>query len=358
MPVRVVAVSSVDRAAVDRLQPRRVVAGPSLLARVGEAGSELVVERGAGRGGRRGERHGGRQEGEVAVQRAAGAAQVGEAEAFDVSVAVVVAAAPSRRRGSCRGSTAPSRRGRVAPGKLWPPPKVRRKPGRVPAKTFTWSTRPCAAAGGTAKPAGRTAASSRVSASAGARGSERRDAPPLGRHFPMGLRPALGNSPHRSHRTRKVTDPASRTPRTAHLARRFARRARARPPFRRVILRFDAGWNRHHCDIGQPCQLQNTGPRFDADRNRHRRDRRRRRRGAGRRLRGRRPRGGADSEPARGEPSVDVVSPRNGARQASRAVVVKLEIHNFRLAPLHFGGEPQLGEGQHPLRPQQGARLR
>lgn len=50
-------------------------------------------------------------------------------------------------------------------------------------------------------------------------------------------------------------------------------------------------------------------------------------------------------EPARGEPSVDIVSPRNGARQASRAVVVKVEIHNFRLAPLHFGDEPQLGEG-------------
>lgn len=50
-------------------------------------------------------------------------------------------------------------------------------------------------------------------------------------------------------------------------------------------------------------------------------------------------------EPAPGEPSVEIVSPRNGARQASRAVVVKVEVHNFRLAPLHFGGEPQLGEG-------------
>jgi hypothetical protein len=46
-----------------------------------------------------------------------------------------------------------------------------------------------------------------------------------------------------------------------------------------------------------------------------------------------------------GEPSVDIVSPRNGARQASHAVVVKVEIQNFRLSPRHFGGEPQLGEG-------------
>jgi hypothetical protein len=51
------------------------------------------------------------------------------------------------------------------------------------------------------------------------------------------------------------------------------------------------------------------------------------------------------SEPAPGEPSVEVISPRNGARQRSRAVVVKVEIRNFRLAPRHFGGEPQLGEG-------------
>jgi hypothetical protein len=46
-----------------------------------------------------------------------------------------------------------------------------------------------------------------------------------------------------------------------------------------------------------------------------------------------------------GQPSVDIVSPRNGARQASHAVVVKVKVHNFKLAPLHFGGEPQLGEG-------------
>ncbi|HEY7455855.1 MAG TPA: hypothetical protein VH703_01160 [Solirubrobacterales bacterium] len=46
-----------------------------------------------------------------------------------------------------------------------------------------------------------------------------------------------------------------------------------------------------------------------------------------------------------GEPSVEIVSPRNGARQSDRAVVVKTRIHNFRLAPRRFGGEPQLGEG-------------
>jgi hypothetical protein len=57
----------------------------------------------------------------------------------------------------------------------------------------------------------------------------------------------------------------------------------------------------------------------------------------------------SDGEPQRtvvpGRPSVDIISPRNGARQSSRAVVVKVEVENFRLAPRHFGGEPQLGEG-------------
>jgi len=59
--------------------------------------------------------------------------------------------------------------------------------------------------------------------------------------------------------------------------------------------------------------------------------------------------GGGD-EPAQaaaipGQPRVDVTSPRNGSRQTSRAVVVKVEIANFHLAPRHFGAEPQLGEG-------------
>lgn len=46
-----------------------------------------------------------------------------------------------------------------------------------------------------------------------------------------------------------------------------------------------------------------------------------------------------------GEPAVEIISPRNGARQNSHAVVVKVAIENFQLAPLQFGREPQLGEG-------------
>jgi hypothetical protein len=60
--------------------------------------------------------------------------------------------------------------------------------------------------------------------------------------------------------------------------------------------------------------------------------------------------GGGGGTPARpapgpGEPGVEVISPRNGARQSSRAVVVKVRLSNFKLAPAHFGGEPLLGEG-------------
>lgn len=46
-----------------------------------------------------------------------------------------------------------------------------------------------------------------------------------------------------------------------------------------------------------------------------------------------------------GEPSVTIVSPRNGARQRSHAVVVKVQVANFQLSPAHFGGEPELGQG-------------
>lgn len=53
----------------------------------------------------------------------------------------------------------------------------------------------------------------------------------------------------------------------------------------------------------------------------------------------------AKAPAAPGEPAVEVISPRNGARQASRAVVVRVHVRNFQLAPRHFGGEPQLGEG-------------
>jgi len=61
--------------------------------------------------------------------------------------------------------------------------------------------------------------------------------------------------------------------------------------------------------------------------------------------------GKASSEPtpaeARvpGEPSVEIISPRNGARQTARAVVVKVRVENFELAPRQFGGEPQLDQG-------------
>jgi len=46
-----------------------------------------------------------------------------------------------------------------------------------------------------------------------------------------------------------------------------------------------------------------------------------------------------------GEPTVAVVSPRNGARQSARSVVVKVRVANFQLSPAHFGGEPELGQG-------------
>ncbi len=61
--------------------------------------------------------------------------------------------------------------------------------------------------------------------------------------------------------------------------------------------------------------------------------------------------GHADSESAKasearpGQPTVSIISPRNGARQSSRAAVVRVAIENFQLAPLQFGREPQLGEG-------------
>jgi hypothetical protein len=53
----------------------------------------------------------------------------------------------------------------------------------------------------------------------------------------------------------------------------------------------------------------------------------------------------ASSAAVPGQPSVDIVSPRNGARQTSHAVVVKAIVHNFALAPRQFGRDPQLGEG-------------
>jgi len=46
-----------------------------------------------------------------------------------------------------------------------------------------------------------------------------------------------------------------------------------------------------------------------------------------------------------GRPTIEFVSPRNGAVQRGKAVVVKVDIDNFRLAPRHFGGEPLLRQG-------------
>jgi hypothetical protein len=53
----------------------------------------------------------------------------------------------------------------------------------------------------------------------------------------------------------------------------------------------------------------------------------------------------ASSEGPPGQPTVEIVSPRNGARQNARAVVVKVAVENFELAPAHFDREPELGQG-------------
>jgi hypothetical protein len=52
-----------------------------------------------------------------------------------------------------------------------------------------------------------------------------------------------------------------------------------------------------------------------------------------------------ESAEVTGRPTVEIISPRNGARQENRAVVVKVEVQNFQLAPRQLGGEPQLGQG-------------
>jgi hypothetical protein len=46
-----------------------------------------------------------------------------------------------------------------------------------------------------------------------------------------------------------------------------------------------------------------------------------------------------------GKPSIEIISPRNGSRQQSRAAMVKVVVENFDLAPAHFGDQPELGEG-------------
>jgi len=55
--------------------------------------------------------------------------------------------------------------------------------------------------------------------------------------------------------------------------------------------------------------------------------------------------GAKAAEAAPGVPTVSIVSPRNGEVQAAHAVVVKVDLKNFELAPRNFNQEPQLGEG-------------
>lgn len=57
------------------------------------------------------------------------------------------------------------------------------------------------------------------------------------------------------------------------------------------------------------------------------------------------PSSAATTETVPGLPEVEFVSPRNGAVQRGLAVVAKVEVANFQLAPRHFGGEPLIGEG-------------
>ena len=58
------------------------------------------------------------------------------------------------------------------------------------------------------------------------------------------------------------------------------------------------------------------------------------------------------------QPTVEIISPRNGARQASHAVVVKVEVENFQLAPRPLRRRTATRPGPHPLQPQPGPRLR
>lgn len=56
-----------------------------------------------------------------------------------------------------------------------------------------------------------------------------------------------------------------------------------------------------------------------------------------------------EDEPERavipGLPQVEVISPRDGSRHQQGAVVVKVKVSNFELAPTQFGKPPQLGQG-------------
>jgi hypothetical protein len=60
--------------------------------------------------------------------------------------------------------------------------------------------------------------------------------------------------------------------------------------------------------------------------------------------------GCGDDEPAAaadapGRPAIELIAPRNGSRHVGRAVVVRVEVDNFTVAPEHFGQDPELGEG-------------
>jgi hypothetical protein len=46
-----------------------------------------------------------------------------------------------------------------------------------------------------------------------------------------------------------------------------------------------------------------------------------------------------------GAPYIDITSPRDGFKPDTNAVVVKVRVHNFKLAPAKFGQAPELGEG-------------
>jgi hypothetical protein len=46
-----------------------------------------------------------------------------------------------------------------------------------------------------------------------------------------------------------------------------------------------------------------------------------------------------------GTPYIEVISPRDGFKAREDSVVVKVKVHNFKLAPAQFGHRPQLGEG-------------
>jgi hypothetical protein len=46
-----------------------------------------------------------------------------------------------------------------------------------------------------------------------------------------------------------------------------------------------------------------------------------------------------------GEPYITVISPRDGFKPRGDAVVVKVKVHNFTLAPAQFGRDPQLAQG-------------